>query len=96
MLEETLTAGLSAGEKAQAEAKRQLETGGAPPELAASLIAFLLSDASGALSGRLISAPYDGWQTWDEARIAEIMAGPWLTLRRIDEFTLKPLVEKLK
>ncbi len=96
MLEETLTAGSLAGEKGQAEAKRQLETGGTSPELAANLIAFLLSDASGKLSGRLISAPHDGWQTWDDDKLAEIMAAPWLTLRRMDEFTLKPLVEKLK
>lgn len=96
MLEETLSAGLLAGEKAQAEAKRQLETGGTPPEMAADLIKFLMSDASGKLTGKLISAPYDDWKYWNEVRIAEIMAAPWLTMRRIDEFTIKPLVRKMK
>jgi NAD(P)-dependent dehydrogenase (short-subunit alcohol dehydrogenase family) len=96
MLEETLAVGSLAGARAQEEAQRQLETGGAPPELAASLITFLVSEASGKLSGRLISAPYDGWQTWDEGKIAEIMAAPWFTLRRMDEFTLKPLAGKIK
>ncbi len=56
---------------------------------------FLASDAAEGLSGKLVSAPHDGWQSWGGERIAELMERPWLTLRRLDEHTLRPLLEQL-
>jgi 3-oxoacyl-[acyl-carrier protein] reductase len=88
-----LAAGSLAGELAGRIRKlRQTGEGGVPPERAAALALFLASAAADGLTGKLISAPYDGWESWDAARIAELMAAPWLTLRRIDSFTLKPLM----
>ena len=94
MLDEVLAAGSQAGEKAAENARQQLESGGTPAELAAALVAFLASDASAGLTGRLIAAPYDGWQAWDSSSIEAIMALPWFTLRRIDPHTLRPFAEK--
>lgn len=74
---------------------RETGEGGVPPELAADLVVFLASEESAGLTGRLIAAPYDDWRNWNAEHIAEVMALPWLTLRRIDAHTLKPLRDKL-
>jgi hypothetical protein len=78
--------------------RRLKETGedGVPPQLSAELVLFLLSGRSAGLTGKLIAAPYDDWKTWTPEQIAEVNAGPWYTLRRIDLHTLRPLAEKLK
>ena len=91
MLDELLQAGDSAGAELAGALKRR-EHGGTPPELVAKLATFLASDASGALSGKLIAAPYDDWAEWDEETIQVLSSTPWLTLRRIDPFTLDPLM----
>jgi NAD(P)-dependent dehydrogenase (short-subunit alcohol dehydrogenase family) len=91
MWSETLAAGAAAGLADRRQAQRQLETGGTPPELAAALVAWLASDATDGLTGKLIAAPYDGWQDWDDDRIAEVMSAPWFTLRRLDPHTLREL-----
>lgn len=96
MLEELLDAGPAAGEDTIAAALRQRDTGGTPPELAAALVLFLASPASDGLTGKLISAPHDRWQSWDNERIDRLMSAPWLTLRRMDPFTLRPLLDNLK
>ena len=75
---------------------RETGEGGVPRELPAELVVFLASDDSAGLTGRLIAAPYDGWQSWDADRIAEVMSAPWFTLRRMDPYTLRPLVDKLR
>jgi NAD(P)-dependent dehydrogenase (short-subunit alcohol dehydrogenase family) len=85
---------LEAGERAgdllpRIRKLRDSGEGGVPPELAADLAVFLASDASDGLTGKLVSAPYDGWQNWDSERIAEVMRLPWLTLRRLDLHTLQ-------
>ena len=94
MLEETLAAGSAAGEKTQADAKHQLESGGTPPELAASLAVFLASDDSDGLTGKLIAAPYDPWREW-AGKADELNATPLYTIRRLDPFTIKPLIKDL-
>ena len=86
---------LAAGERAgellpRVRRLRETGDGGAPRELAAELAVFLSSEASGSLTGKLIAAPYDGWESWDDERIGELMAVPWFTLRRMDHFTLRP------
>ena len=75
---------------------RETGEGGVPRELPAELVVFLASDDSDGLTGKLIAAPHDGWQSWDSDRIVEVMSGPWFTLRRMDPYTLRPLVDKLR
>jgi NAD(P)-dependent dehydrogenase (short-subunit alcohol dehydrogenase family) len=90
-----LAAGSLAGEQYGRMLRlRQTGEGGVPPELAAGLAAWLASDRAAAITGKLVSAPHDGWQEWDEAQVASIAKGPWLTLRRLDEFTLRPLLQE--
>jgi 3-oxoacyl-[acyl-carrier protein] reductase len=58
--------------------------GGEPPELAADLVAFLVSDASRGISGKLLSARWDPWA--DPAFQERLRTEPDLaTLRRIDD-----------
>lgn len=58
--------------------------GGDPPQLAAELTAFLLSDAASGITGRLISARWDPWRT--ENFHHRILRDPhFATLRRIDD-----------
>jgi 3-oxoacyl-[acyl-carrier protein] reductase len=94
MLQQVLEAGARAGERALIEARRQTETGGTPAERAAALAVFLASADSDGLTGKLISAPHDDWETWDQKRISDLMAAPWYALRRIDPHTLQPLGSK--
>lgn len=91
MLDEVLEAADRAGSEADA-ARQRAEQGGTPPTLAAELAVFLSSPAADGLTGRLVAAPHDGWQGWDAERMTELMQAPWLTLRRMDPYTLKPLV----
>jgi NAD(P)-dependent dehydrogenase (short-subunit alcohol dehydrogenase family) len=91
--DDILAAGPNAGDLFQDVRRlRESGTGAVPVEIAAELAVFLASSRSDGLSGKLISAPYDGWQEWDEQRIAELMNTPWFTLRRMDDFTLKPFL----
>ena len=93
MQNEIIAAGDAAGEQALADAQRVLESGGTPLDRPAALAVFLASDDSDGLTGKLIAAPYDGWQSWDAERIAELMSAPWFTLRRMDPYTIKPLIK---
>ena len=63
--------------------QRVTSGGGASLERAAALAVFLASNASGALSGRLISAVTDDFPNLP-TQIQRIMASDALTLRRID------------
>ena len=96
MLKETLEAEEDAGEKEIAEAKQQLQTGGTPPELAANLDVYLASDASDSLTGKLIAAPHDGWENWGTEHVEAIMSAPWFTLRRMDPYTIEPLITEIE
>ena len=93
---EVLAAGEAAGPLFE-RMKRLLETGegGVPRELPAELTVYLASEASSPLTGKLVAAPYDGWQNWTPERIEELMAKPWFTLRRMDEVTIRPLLADL-
>jgi NAD(P)-dependent dehydrogenase (short-subunit alcohol dehydrogenase family) len=91
--DDVVVAGERAGEHLQ-EVLQLRESGGAvPAELPAELAVFLASCRSDGLSGKLIAAPHDDWQHWDDRRIAELASTSWFTLRRMDEFTLKPFLE---
>jgi 3-oxoacyl-[acyl-carrier protein] reductase len=63
--------------------QRVTSGGGAAFEPAAALAVFLASDASGSLSGRLISAVTDDFSSLP-AQISRIMSSDALTLRRVD------------
>ena len=92
--DEVLAAGQRAGALADRIRKmRETGEGATPIMVPVALAVFLASDSARALTGKLIAAPHDRWEEWDEHRISEIMAQSWFTLRRIDEFTLRPLVE---
>jgi len=92
---------LAAGERAGAlwariRALRETGQGGVSPDVAAALVVFLASARSDGLTGKLIAAPHDGWQSWDAARIAALRDSPWFTLRRLDRHTLLPLVKEME
>lgn len=83
MLEEILSAGEDVlGEKVYGQALRQKEKGGTSPGRAAALAAYLASEKAGRISGRLISAVWDGWEDFD-VHMDEIESGDLYTLRRI-------------
>lgn len=83
MLKEILAAGPRAGKKESTEARERAAKGGASADLAAELVVFLASRRSRGLSGKLISAPWDPWKTWDQAAIQKIMSTSIYSLRRI-------------
>ena len=83
MLDEILAAGQRAGKKEIVEARKRAAAGGASADLAAELVVFLASSRSKGLSGKLISAPWDPWKTWDRSAIRQIMSESKYNLRRI-------------
>jgi len=90
--QETIEAGkASAGEHFYENTKKQMDSGGIPPEKAADLCSFLLSNKSDGISGKFLSAPWDPWR--DEEFLDALRNDPDLaTLRRIDNkfFVRKP------
>lgn len=83
ILEDALSAGEElVGKEMYAKIKKQKEDGGVSPEKAAELCLFLASDESNGLSGRLVSAVWDDWKSWDADKIKEIMGSNKLVLRR--------------
>lgn len=83
MLAEVLKTGARAGKQELTRAIKQFEDGGVAPEVPAALAVFLASSDSDGLTGRLVSAPWDKWKTWDKRTIKRIMATEKMTLRRI-------------
>ena len=86
MHEATLAAGPAAvGDDYFERTRALLESGGGdPPELAADLCRFLLSDEAEGITGKLISARWDPWRepSFQEALRAD---ADLATIRRIDE-----------
>jgi NAD(P)-dependent dehydrogenase (short-subunit alcohol dehydrogenase family) len=74
---------------------RETGAGTVPPELAAELAVFLASEDSGTLTGKLIAAPYDPWREWT-GRGDELNATPMYAIRRLDPFTIKPLIKDIE
>ena len=83
MLREVLKAGARAGKAELTASKKRAKEGGVAPELAAELVIFLASDASVGLTGRLVSAPWDGWKKWNKKDIKKIASSDALKLRRV-------------
>jgi len=83
MLDEVLLAGPEkVGEGAYAQSLKQKQQGGAPLSRAAELCVFLLSHSSDRITGKLLSAVWDPWETLD-ARRAELQKSDVYTLRRV-------------
>jgi NAD(P)-dependent dehydrogenase (short-subunit alcohol dehydrogenase family) len=83
MLQEVLDAGPDkVGQAAYDRALKQRAEGGAPPEKAASLCVSLLSSDYDGISGKLISAVWDAWETLPTRR-SDLMKSDVYTLRRI-------------
>ena len=83
MLEETLAAGPGGVRREYQQAvERKQKATGVPPERAAELVVFLASSASDGITGRLISAVWDDWQSLPARREA-IAKTDVYTLRRI-------------
>ena len=92
MLDAIIEAGAAAGAEASiVQALRNDDVGGVPATLPAQLALFLAT-APERLTGRLISAPHDDWREWRGARLEEISARAWFTLRRLDPHTLRLLL----
>jgi NAD(P)-dependent dehydrogenase (short-subunit alcohol dehydrogenase family) len=83
----TMEAGANAaGDSFFQSTKKQIDSGGVPPEKAADLVSFLLSKDSDGITGKFISAPWDSWHEksfQEQLRIDKDFA----TLRRIDNKT---------
>ena len=81
MLDDILAAGEASGEEYQ-KSLRQKEGGGASMKNAAELAVYLASDKAAGITGRLISAVWDGWKDFDE-HVSDIEGSDVYTLRRI-------------
>lgn len=83
MLDEVLEAGPEkVGADFYARAVAQKKSGGAGFGLGAELAVFLAAPVSGGITGKLISAIWDDWQSWPE-HLKELTATDVYTLRRI-------------
>jgi hypothetical protein len=83
MLDEVVAAGPGrVGRDRYERAMKQKAGGGAPVERAAALAVFLASRASDGITGRLISAVWDPWETLENRR-ADLDGTDVYTLRRI-------------
>lgn len=83
MMRELLEAGpAAAGDAFFDRMKRIAEEGGAPLETGAALTVFLGSAASDGITGKLLSAMWDPWDTLDERR-GDLQRTDVYTLRRI-------------
>jgi NAD(P)-dependent dehydrogenase (short-subunit alcohol dehydrogenase family) len=92
MHEGTMAAGPSvAGEAYHERTRRAIEAKeGDPPELAAALVEYLLSDDAAGITGKLVSAKWDPWQ--DETFRRRLRSEKdFATLRRIDGQLFGPL-----
>lgn len=83
MMEQLFQAGAElAGEKDIKDARRCSDTGGTPLDLGASLCVFLASSASDGITGKLISAQWDPWESLHE-HLEDLQRSDVYTLRRI-------------
>jgi 3-oxoacyl-[acyl-carrier protein] reductase len=82
MWDEMRAAGPAGGPQLEEELKRMEETGGVTPDRAAGLVAFLASERSNHLTGRMLSAVWDDWEHFDEGSM-NITATEAFTLRRV-------------
>ena len=83
MMRELLDAGADAiGDDMYERMRRVADQGGTPLDRGAALAVFLASAASDGITGRLISAVWDPWETLPD-HVAELDGTDVYTLRRI-------------
>lgn len=82
MWEEMRAAGSAGGPKLLAELTQMEETGGASADRAAALAAFLASNRSNRVTGKLISAIWDDWASI-ESKMDKLVESEAWTLRRV-------------
>jgi len=87
---------LAAGERAgplfdRMRKMRDTGQGATDRDVPARLALYLASDSSEGLTGKLISAPHDPWESWDRSQIQSLNASSWYTIRRLDPFTIGQL-----
>jgi hypothetical protein len=93
MQDQLLAAGARAGAwYPKMKEMRETGKGFAPVQLTAELVEFLLFGAGTALTGKLLSARYDGFAAWAPAEIDAILRTEMFSLRRMDLVTLGPIV----
>lgn len=95
MLDEVLEAGERTGAQELAQAWKRQAQGGTDPTIAAELVVFLASDVAEGITGRLISAVHDHWRAW-AAGERGVPPSPWFALRRVDPYTLRPLIGQVE
>ncbi len=81
MLEDILNAGKNAGDEYY-KSREQKENGGASIENAAKCVAYLASERAAHITGRLVSAVWDGWENFED-HYPDIAKSDLYTLRRI-------------
>lgn len=86
--EQTLSAGPQvAGADFYAKTKSEMDKGGVPPEVCASLVTMLISAEGDGISGKFLAAPWDKWQDAEfRARLRE--EKDFATLRRVDGWSV--------
>lgn len=89
MIQQILSAGMQAGKIEYENVRLQLHSSSGSLELATKLAVFLASEESTPLTGKLIAAQHDNWQSWDFEHICSLTTSQWYTLRRVDEYILK-------
>jgi len=83
LLDEVLAAGSDVvGKEFYEKSLKQRDSGGAPLEKAARLCVYLASEVSDGITGKLISAPWDPWESLHEYR-EQLAKSDVYTLRRI-------------
>lgn len=82
MHRETLSAGVAAGEDYFERTRRQLQSGGVSPDVAAAAAIFLISHESLGITGKLAAAVYDSYTRWP-TKLKELHGTDIFTLRRI-------------
>jgi 3-oxoacyl-[acyl-carrier protein] reductase len=87
---------LAAGERAGVWYKKMKEfrdtsKGFVPVALTADLVEFLLFGRGAKLTGKLLSARYDGYSSWSAGELAAIAGTELFSLRRMDLPTLRPI-----
>lgn len=81
MIEEIISSEHRSGQKDLEAAIKLKETGGNDPGLVAELAVFLASPASDGITGKLISASWDDWKSFDKN---EMNNSSLFTMRRVD------------
>ena len=81
IIKDIINAGEQAGEKLKSQALNVQESESDPTRVT-QLATFLASEASDGLTGRLISAIWDEWESFTAEKIHEIVEKDWYQLRR--------------